>query len=337
MGIPNLPTSSPPEIPPQSSSATMKYLAVIVATVLASATAAPGWHKSSHSNTRTMPAQRTPAQKNIAELAIATPALSTLVAAVQAAGLVETLSGPGPFTVFAPTNDAFAKIPSAALNDLLADKDALTAVLLRHVVPSTIMAAGIPAGRTAVATAGGEKVDVVNDGGVTVNGATVIATDIAASNGVVHLVDTVIPATKTVTKTATKNLAQLAIDTPALSTLVAAVKAAGLVETLSGPGPFTVFAPTNDAFAKIPSSALNGLLADKTALTKVLLRHVVPSVIKAEDIPAGRTMVGTVGGEQISVVNADGVVTIAGAGTAAVIATNILASNGVVHLVDSVF
>merc|ERR1712241_405205 len=84
---------------------------------------------------------------------------------------------------------------------------------------------------------------------------------------------------------ATKNIAELAIATPDLSPLLAAVKAADLVGTLSGPGPFTVFAPTNAAFAKIPSSALNGLLADKTALTKVLLRHVVPSVIKAEDIP----------------------------------------------------
>merc|ERR1712002_1382512 len=121
----------------------------------------------------------------------------------------------------------------------------------------------------------------------------------------------------------TKTIAELAIVTPQLSTLLAAVKAAGLVETLSGEGPFTVFAPTNDAFAKIPSSALNGLLADKEALTAVLLRHVVPSVIRAEDIPAGRTMVATAGGENVSVVN-DGVVTIAGAATAKVIATNIL-------------
>merc|ERR1712242_483996 len=193
MGFPTCQRPVHPRSLQQPSSATMKYLAVIVATVLAAATAAPGWHKSSYSNTRTAPAPRTP-QQNIAQLAIATPALSTLVAAVQAAGLVETLSGPGPFTVFAPTNDAFAKIPSATLNGLLADKDALTAVLLRHVVPSTIMAAGIPAGRTAVATAGGEKVDVVNDGVVTIAGAAtakVIATNILASNGVVHLVDTV--------------------------------------------------------------------------------------------------------------------------------------------------
>merc|ERR1711892_1150270 len=98
----------------------------------------------------------------------------------------------------------------------------------------------------------------------------------------------------------TKTIAELAIATPALSTLLAAVKAAGLVETLSGEGPFTVFAPTNDAFAKIP--ALTGLLADKDALTAVLLRHVVPgAALKARDVPHGTTPVKTAGGEEIEV------------------------------------
>merc|ERR1712106_813795 len=92
--------------------------------------------------------------------------------------------------------------------------------------------------------------------------------------------------------TPTKTIAELAIATPALPTLLAAVKAAGLVETLSGEGPFTVFAPTNDAFAKIPTDALNGLLADKDALTAVLLRHVVPgAALKAKDVPHGTTPV----------------------------------------------
>merc|ERR1712212_999696 len=99
--------------------------------------------------------------KNIAELAIATPQLSTLLVAVKAAGLVDTLAGEGPFTVFAPTNDAFAKIPSDTLNGLLADKDALTAVLLRHVVPgAALKAREVPKGTTTLDTAGGEKIDV---------------------------------------------------------------------------------------------------------------------------------------------------------------------------------
>merc|ERR1739838_685846 len=104
----------------------------------------------------------------------------------------------------------------------------------------------------------------------------------------------------------TKTIAELAIATPALSTLLAAVKAAGLVETLSGEGSFTVFAPTNDAFAKVPAEALGGLLEDKEALTAVLLRHVLPVPVKAGEIPAGSTVLKTVGGEDITVTNADG-------------------------------
>ena len=99
--------------------------------------------------------------QNIAELAVATPQLSTLLAAVQAAGLVETLAGEGPFTVFAPTNDAFAKIPKETLDGLLADKEALTAVLLRHVVPGAALAScNVPRGTNSLDTAGGEAIEV---------------------------------------------------------------------------------------------------------------------------------------------------------------------------------
>merc|ERR1712086_237750 len=136
----------------------------------------------------------------------------------------------------------------------------------------------------------------------------------------------------------TKTIAELAIATPALSTLLAAVKAAGLVETLSGEGPFTVFAPTNDAFAKIPTDALTGLLADKDALTAVLLRHVVPgAALKARDVPHGTTPVKTAGGEEIQVTRNRYINIKSSAGEAGVIAFDILATNGVVHLVNSVF
>merc|ERR1712153_100781 len=138
--------------------------------------------------------------------------------------------------------------------------------------------------------------------------------------------------------TPTKTIAELAIATPALSTLLAAVKAAGLVETLSGEGPFTVFAPTNDAFAKIPTDALNSLLADKDALTAVLLRHVVPgAALKARDVPHGTTPVKTAGGEEIQVTRNRYINIKSSAGEAGVIAFDILATNGVVHLVNSVF
>merc|ERR1712210_253154 len=136
----------------------------------------------------------------------------------------------------------------------------------------------------------------------------------------------------------TKNIAELAIATPQLSTLLAAVKAAGLVETLAGEGPFTVFAPTNKAFAKIPKTTLNGLLADKDALTAVLLRHVVPgAALKAGDMPEGDTKVKTAGGEEIDVTRGKYITVKSSAGEAGVIAFDVLATNGVVHLVNSVF
>merc|ERR1712008_40004 len=136
----------------------------------------------------------------------------------------------------------------------------------------------------------------------------------------------------------TKNIAELAIATPQLSTLLAAVKAAGLVDTLAGEGPFTVFAPTNDAFAKIPEETLSGLLADKDALTAVLLRHVVPgAALKAGDVPEGDTRVKTAGGEEITVSRTRYLKIQSASGEAGVIAFDILATNGVVHLVNSVF
>merc|ERR1712106_908163 len=138
--------------------------------------------------------------------------------------------------------------------------------------------------------------------------------------------------------TPTKTIAELAIATPALSTLLAAVQAAGLVETLTGEGPFTVFAPTNDAFAKIPTDALTGLLADKDALTAVLLRHVVTgAALKARDVHHGTTPVKTAGGDEIQVTRNRYINIKSSAGEAGVIAFDILATNGVVHLVNSVF
>jgi len=136
----------------------------------------------------------------------------------------------------------------------------------------------------------------------------------------------------------TKNIAELAIATPQLSTLLAAVKAAGLVETLSTGGPFTVFAPTNSAFAKIPAATLQGLLADKEALTAVLLRHVVPgAALTSFDVPSGTTPVETAGGETVPVTKGRYMFIKSSAGEAGVVAFNIRGTNGVVHLVNTVF
>ena len=131
-------------------------------------------------------------KKDIVDTAIDAGSFSTLVTAVQAAGLVETLKGDGPFTVFAPTDDAFAAIPEAELEALLADKEKLTAVLTYHVVPGKVMAADVVKLDSAT-TVQGSDVDIeVSDGGVSVDAANVVTTDIETSNGVIHVIDAVI-------------------------------------------------------------------------------------------------------------------------------------------------
>jgi uncharacterized surface protein with fasciclin (FAS1) repeats len=128
--------------------------------------------------------------KDIVDTAVAAGSFKTLAAALQAAGLVDTLKGKGPFTVFAPTDEAFAKIPKADLDALLKDKAKLTAVLTYHVVPGTVMAKDVKAGK--VKTVQGGEITVSTMGGVKVNDANVTKTDIAASNGVIHVIDSVL-------------------------------------------------------------------------------------------------------------------------------------------------
>jgi uncharacterized surface protein with fasciclin (FAS1) repeats len=127
----------------------------------------------------------------IVDVAVQAGSFKTLVQAVQAAGLVETLSGPGPFTVFAPTDDAFAQIPQETLQAVLADKEKLTAILTYHVVPGKLMAADV-AKSTQLQTVQGQSITVSTEGGVRVDDANVIQTDIVADNGVIHVIDRVI-------------------------------------------------------------------------------------------------------------------------------------------------
>merc|ERR1711998_409488 len=178
--------------------------------------------------------------------------LSTLVTAIKAASLVKTLEGKGPFTVFAPTNEAFKAVPAATLSHLLdpANKKDLVNLLEYHVVSGDFRSTQLkdmqmPAslnGQTA-------QIRVANDGGIFINSAKVTAADNDATNGVVHEIDAVLmppspPAPK-------QDIVELAESVKDLSTLVTAIKAASLVKTLEGKGPFTVFAPTNEAFKAV--------------------------------------------------------------------------------------
>jgi uncharacterized surface protein with fasciclin (FAS1) repeats len=128
--------------------------------------------------------------KDIVETAVAAGSFKTLATALTAAGLIDTLKGKGPFTVFAPTDEAFAKIPKADLDALLADKAKLTAVLTYHVVPGKVMAKDVKAGK--VKTVQGSELTVATAGGVMVDSAKVVKTDIVASNGVIHVIDSVV-------------------------------------------------------------------------------------------------------------------------------------------------
>lgn len=137
-------------------------------------------------------AQSQPATRNIVETAVAAGTFKTLVKAVEAAGLVQTLSGPGPFTVFAPTDEAFAKLPAGTLDALLRDRQKLTAILTYHVVAGRVLAADVTK-MSSARTVNGQAVTItVKDGAVMVDNARVIRTDILASNGVIHVIDAVI-------------------------------------------------------------------------------------------------------------------------------------------------
>ncbi len=128
--------------------------------------------------------------KDIVDTAVAAGNFKTLATALQAAGLIDTLKGPGPFTVFAPTDEAFAKVPKAQLDALLADKAKLTAVLTYHVVPGKVLAKDVKAGK--VKTVQGSELTIGTTGSVTVDNAKVVATDIVADNGVIHFIDSVV-------------------------------------------------------------------------------------------------------------------------------------------------
>ena len=293
------------------------------------------------------PAEEPMAEMNIVETAISAGNFTTLVAAVEAAGLVEALSGEGPFTVFAPTDEAFAALPAGTIDALLADPTGdLTQILLYHVVPGMVMAADVTEGLEAETLQGGTVTFSVANG-VTINGVNIVATDIVASNGVIHVIDAVIlppaaeeaAATPEATEEAAEeaamdemNIVETAVSAGNFTTLVAAVEAAGLVDALSGEGPFTVFAPTDEAFAALPAGTIDALLADPTGdLTQILLYHVVPGMVMAADVTDGLEA-ETLQGGTVTFSVADGV-TINGVN---IVATDIVASNGVIHVIDAV-
>jgi uncharacterized surface protein with fasciclin (FAS1) repeats len=374
-----------------------------------------------------------PAQTStVVDIIVNSPDHTTLEAAVVAAGLVETLSGPGPFTVFAPTDAAFAALPAGTVEALLADPNgALTQILLYHVVGATALSTDLTNGQV-IATINGATVTVTIDGGVFINNAQVIAADIVADNGVVHVIDAVLlppPPVEGCTAAeacnynsaatiddascvfpgepcddandltlndvlgadcvcagqtegctdmvacnydatagldngtcvfagdncddnnpATVNdvyavdcgcagvvpsntVVDIIVNSPDHNTLETAVLAAGLAGTLSGDGPFTVFAPTDAAFEALPAGVLDAALADPNGLlTQVLLYHVVAGSVLSTDLTDGMTPV-TLQGSTVTVTISGSNVII---NNALVTVADIIADNGVVHVINAV-
>jgi transforming growth factor-beta-induced protein len=282
--------------------------------------------------------------RTIAERVASDPQFSTLAAALEAADLVEALNGPGPFTVFAPTNAAFEALLAelgVSAAELLADPD-LADILLYHVVSGELRAAAVVAAAPTTVPTLLEDAEIavtVVDGGVKLNHrVNVTTTNIIASNGVIHVIDAVLLAPE-------PTIAEIAAGNADFSTLVAALAAADLVDLFSVPsaGPFTVFAPTNAAF-EVLLAALNATpeeLLAREDLAEILQYHVVPGIVMAADVVAlitaadgGVASVATLQGENLTIA-LDGEDVVIN-GTSTVIATDIVAWNGVIHVIDTV-
>ncbi len=269
------------------------------------------------------------AEKNIVETALAAGSFGTLGAALKAADLVDALQGDGPFTVFAPTDEAFSKLPKGQLAMLLEPKNKplLQAILKYHVVSGKVEAKQVVKLKYA-ATLNGQRVDIqTNDDGVMVDGAKVLSTDILCSNGVIHVIDSVIVPS-------TQDIVAIAVEAGSFKTLAAALEAAQLVEALQGTGPFTVFAPTDDAFAALPEGTVANLLKpeNREQLAAVLKFHVVPGRIYSEAVAKGGEF-KTLNGQVLKTNTHDKNVMVNGS---RVIKADIEGANGVIHVIDSV-
>ncbi len=265
---------------------------------------------------------------DIVDTAVENGSFKTLVAAVQAAGLVDELKSEGPFTVFAPTDEAFAKLPKGTVASLLKpeNKDQLVAILTYHAVAGRVPASQV-VGLSGATTLNGQRVDISTADGVKVDGANVVATDVECSNGIIHVIDSVILPASDPIPTVAANAGQF-------NTLLAAVKAAGLADVLSGEGPFTVFAPTGKAFAKLPAGTVESLLKpeNKQKLIDILKYHVVAGRVYSDDALAAKQAETLQGGAvKIGIVNNAAKVNDAG-----LVSTDIDAANGVIHVIDSV-
>jgi len=272
------------------------------------------------------PALAAPGLPNIVETAVAAGRFDTLVAAVTAAELDGLLSGSGPFTVFAPTDEAFAKVPADRLQYLLQpeNKEKLTAVLTYHVAPGALDATQV-VGSEFISTANGQRAFISTSGAPMIENAKIVFTDIQCSNGIIHVIDEVIiPELQTIPV--------IAANAGQFSTLLTALEITNLDGALSGPGPFTVFAPTDAAFAALPDGVLDSLIANPRALANVLAYHVTLGRLFASDVLSAGSL-NMLNGDMTDV-TFDGIN--AFIESSKIVVTDIPAANGVIHVIDAV-
>lgn len=267
--------------------------------------------------------------KNIVQTAQEAGKFTTLLAAAQAAGLVDALSSSGPMTVFAPTDEAFAKLGQNTLNDLLRpeNRQKLVSILTYHVVGGEWNASKVVSSNDAP-TLNGQKLDFkVKDGTVYAGKAKVVATDISASNGIIHVIDSVI-------MPETRNMAQVAQADGRFTILAKAIEAAGLTSALTDNNAITVFAPTDEAFQKLPAGTIEQLLKpeNRDMLRQVLTYHVVSGRVYARDA-VGAQRAATLQGNPVRVSIDNGRLMI---NNAKVVNSDIETSNGVIHAIDTV-
>lgn len=267
---------------------------------------------------------------------------TTLVQAVNAADLEYTLSSPGTYTIFAPTNEAFQKLPSSTLKKLLNPiyKPQLTDLLLYHALGDEVFSSDLSDGMEA-ATLNGEDITItLNPPRINQKSKIILEDglyDIEASNGAVHAIDTLLTPTSY-----SQNIVDIAnSDSDNFSILLLASKKAGLVNELTGDGPFTLFAPTNDAFDKLPPGTLDHLLlpANKKTLQDILLYHVVPGNIVSSELSIKSVSLPTLlNGQSITVEKVGKSIYVNGHKRkgAKGIDVDIIASNGIIHVIDQV-
>ena len=283
----------------------------------------------SHIGTAQEKTLKTAEGKDIVTTAVEAGSFKTLAAALTAGELVEALQGEGPFTVFAPTDEAFAKLPKGTLETLLKpeNKGMLVSILTYHVVAGSVDAAAVVE-LNAAGTLNGQRVDIKTENdGVQIDGANVVKADIACSNGIIHVIDSVLlPSSDNIPATADK--------AGTFKTLLAAAKAAGLVEALSSDQPLTVFAPTDEAFAALPKGTVESLLKpeNKGKLAAILKFHVVAGRVYSPEV-LSKGKLETLDGGTLNASVEDETAMINGA---KILATDIDASNGVIHVIGSV-